>query len=242
MVSEPLLWPFLSSLVFISVTLFSTLLLPSQHPSQPLAVEPPTSSSRRPWVPNLQPPSLRSFTLHRPLPFASLLQILLQLQLWRYHWDRLAPIYTLVEPLTPSETARAPMRRSKVLFRWSRAPRTFHVPLHIWVFSHVPPHAAHMPSHALTSLHAPRWHHCWRHPCQPSLRRCWRHVLASVVDIILWLWGFDYWLFSLTVDFDQAVDFDCWLFSRIDFFRLGSPYPVFRVDFIFAVCFCILYL
>ena len=200
MVSEPLLWPFLSSLVFISVTLFSTLLPPSQHPSQPLAVEPPTLSSRRPWVPNLQPPSLRSFTLHRPLPFASLLQILLQLQLWMYHWDRLEPIYTLVEPLTPSETARAPMRRSKVLFRWSRAPHAFHVPLHIWVFSHVLPCIA-ISGHApLKRLHAPqpsRWHHCWR---QPSLRRCWRHLLALAADVIFWLWGFDF-------DFDMAVDF-----------------------------------
>ena len=39
MVSEPLLWPFLSSFVFISVTLFfSTSLPPSQPPPQPFAV------------------------------------------------------------------------------------------------------------------------------------------------------------------------------------------------------------
>ena len=80
MVSEPLLWPFLSSLVFISVTPFSTSLPPSQQPPQPFAVEPPTSSSHRPWVPDLQPPSLRSFTLHRPLPFVSPLQTLLWLR------------------------------------------------------------------------------------------------------------------------------------------------------------------
>ena len=53
---------------------FSTSLLPSQPPLQPFAVESPTSSSRRPWVPDLQPPLLRSFTLHRPLPLASPLQ------------------------------------------------------------------------------------------------------------------------------------------------------------------------
>ena len=104
MVSEPLLWPFLSSLVFISVTHFSTSLLSSQQPPQLFAIEPPTSSSRRPWVLDLQPPSLRSFTLHRPLPFASPLQTLLRLRLWRYHRDRLASIYKLVKASTPSET------------------------------------------------------------------------------------------------------------------------------------------
>ena len=134
MVSEPLLWPFLSTLVFINVTPFLTSLPPSQQPPQPFAVEPPTSSSRRPWVLDLQSPSLRSFTLHRPLPFASPLQILLRLRLWRYHWDRLTPIYTLVEASTPSETTRAPTRHSKVLFCSSCAPRAFHAPLHIWVF------------------------------------------------------------------------------------------------------------
>ena len=124
MVSEPLLWPFLSSFVFISVTLFfSTSLPPSQPPPQPFAVEPPTSSSRRPWVLDLQPPLLRSFTLHRPLPLASLLQTLLRLWFWSYHRDRLAPIYKTVKASTPSETARAPTRRSKFLYSWSRAPR-----------------------------------------------------------------------------------------------------------------------
>ena len=147
MVSEPLLWSFFNSIVFISVTPFSTSLPLSQQSPQPLVVEPPTSSSHYPWVLDLQPPSLRSFTLHRPLPFASPLQILLRLRLRRYHWDHLASIYTLVEPLTPLETARAPTRRSKVLFRWSCAPYTFYAPLHIWVFSHAPPRT-------LTRLHA----------------------------------------------------------------------------------------
>ena len=71
MVSELLLWPFLSSLVFISVTPFSTSLPPSQQPPQPFDVEPLTSLSCRPWVSDLQLSSLRSFTLHRPLLFAS---------------------------------------------------------------------------------------------------------------------------------------------------------------------------
>ena len=163
MVSEPLLWPFLNSLVFISVTPFSTSLPPSQQPPQPFAVELPTSSSHRPWVPDLQPLSLRNFTLHRPLPFASPLQILLRSRFWRYHRDRLAPIYKIS---TPSETARAPTRRSKALFLWSRAPRAFHAPLHIWVLSHVPPRAiasGHAPFTRLHASHPSRW----RHPRQP---------------------------------------------------------------------------
>ena len=123
MVSEPLLWHFLNNLVFISVTPFPTSLLPSQQPLQPFAVEPPTSPSRRPWIPDLQPPSLRSFTLHKPLPFASPLQTLLRLRFWRYHRDRLAPIYKIVKASTPLETVCAPTRRSKFLYGWSRAPR-----------------------------------------------------------------------------------------------------------------------
>ena len=127
MVSEPLLWHFLSSLVFISVTpffFFSTSLPPSQQPPQPFAVEPPTSSSRRPWVPDLQLPLLRSFTLHRLLPLASPLQTLLQLRFWSYHRDRLVPIYKTLKASTPSKPTRAPMHCSKFLYGWSRASRT----------------------------------------------------------------------------------------------------------------------
>ena len=136
MISEPLLWHFLSSLIFISVTPFSTSLPPSQQPTQPFAIEPPTSPSRRPWVPDLQPPSLKSFTLHRPLPFASPLQTLLQLRFWRYHRDCLAPIYKIVKASTPSETARA----SHTCWRHPRQP--FPVPL----------------------LMSPACVSCWRHP------------------------------------------------------------------------------
>ena len=51
---------------------------------------------------------------------------------------------------------------------------------------------------------------------------CWCHPLT--VDRWIWL----------------CVDFDRWLFSRIDFCSPSSPHLVFRVDFIFVVCFCIL--
>ena len=223
MVSEPLLWPFLSNLVFISVTPFSTSLSSSQQPPQPFAVEPPTSSSCWPWVPDLQQPSLRNFTLHRPLPFASLLQILLRLQLWRYHIDCLAPIYTLVKASMLSETTCAPTHCSKALFRWSCTPRAA---AHLGFLSCAST-CHYFKSRVVTRLNplaniiADVIHD------SPRLHRCWHYLLASVVDIIFWLWG-------LTVDFDR------WLFSMVDFFSLGSPYPVFHVDFIFAVCFCIL--
>ena len=184
MVSEPLLWPFLSSLVFISVTSFSTSLPPSQQPSQPLAVEPSTSSNHRPWDLDLQPP-LRSFTFHRPLPFALLLQILLRLRLWRYHWDCLAPIYILVEPSMPSKIARAVQRFCSA----DHAPSTRHCTFGFSLMR------LHVPQLQVTHSHAPQPSR-WRHPRQPLLCRCWHHLLASVADVILWLWGFDHWLFK----------------------------------------------
>ena len=180
MVSEPLLWPFLSSIVFIGATPFSTSLLPSQQSSQPFAIEPPTSSSCCLWVPDLQSLSLRSPTSHRPLHVSSLPWILLWLHFCRYHWDRLAPIYTLVVALQPSDTARAAQR--------------------FYVKAHAP--------HVLSS--APSWCHPWRHQCHVSPSLC-QHPLTLIVDF----------------------------FSRVDFCSPSSPYPIFRIDFIFAIYFCI---
>ena len=71
MVSKPLLWPFLSSLVFIGVTPLSTSLPPSQQSPQPLVVEPSTSSSHCLRVPDLLPLSLRSPTPHRSFHVSS---------------------------------------------------------------------------------------------------------------------------------------------------------------------------
>ena len=179
MVSELLLWSFLSSLVFISVTpfSFSTSLLPLQPLPQPFAVEPPTSTSRRPWVPDLQPPLLRSFTLHRPLPLASPLQTLLRLRFWSYHRDCLASIYKTVKNSTSSETACAPTRRLKFLYGWSRAPRAART--------------LHAPPHAYTRLFSPA-------DVSPSdvicHVNCWHHLLTSSVTHLL------------TSSFDQTVD------------------------------------
>ena len=225
MVSEPLLWPFLSSLVFISVTSFLTTLPQSQLPPQPLAVEPPTSSSRRPWVPDLQLPSLRSFTLHRPLPFASPLQILLRLRFWRYHWDRPAPIYTLVEASPPLKTARAPTRHPKLLFRLSHTKRT---PTRRSFFSRT----VHTPSRTYTRLNSladvsPS--------CAVADVTCLRQPLTSSSDSGDLTVDFSSWPLTLTL----TLTVDSWLLSELTFCNPGAPYPVFRVDFIFAVHFCI---
>ena len=147
MVSEPLFWHFLSSLVFIGVTPFSTSLSPSQQSPQPITIEPPTSSSRCLWVPNLQPLSLRSPTPHKPLHLSSPSWILLWLHFCRYHWDRLASIYTTVEASQSSETTCTLTCRPKLL--------------------HQNPHTTRTP-HAVLNC---SWLHPWCHQCHisPSL-------------------------------------------------------------------------
>ena len=207
-VSEPLLWPFLSSLVFIGVTPFPTSLSPSQQLSQPLAIEPSMSSSHHPWVLDLQPPSLRSFTLQRPLPFASPLQILLQLRFWRYHWDRLALIYTLGEASKPSETACSP-----VPLKGSVSQLTcLHAPLHVWVVSPRTASSSHAPSRASTLLLTSFCH------VSPSCVivdvTCLRQPLTS---------SFYFWMF------------DCWLLSRFNRW-LSKGWPLtFSQSWLFAV-------
>ena len=138
MVSDPLLWPFLSSLVFIGVTSFLTSLLPTQQSLQPIAVEPLTSSSHCLWVLDMQSLSLRSPTTHRPLHVSWPPWILLRLCFCRYHWDHLAPIYTLVEASQPSETARALMLYLKFLCQSSRTIRTPHAIINSMLTSLVP--------------------------------------------------------------------------------------------------------
>ena len=150
MVLEPLLWPLLSSLVFISVTQFSTSLSPSQQSPQPLTVEPLMPFSCRLWVPDLQPLSLRSPTPYRPLHKSSLPWILLRLHFYKYHWDRLVSIYMSVETSQSSETARTFTCHSKLL---CQSPRT--------------PHAV------LSS----NWRHMWRHSCHVSPSLCQHLVI-----------------------------------------------------------------
>ena len=69
-------------------------------------------------------------------------------------------------------------------------------------------------------LHAPSLQIMRRHALadiihiSPCLRRCWRHLLASTANVILWLWIFDRWLLKVDRWLWTGVDFDCWLFSK----------------------------
>ena len=168
------------------------------------------SSNRRPWVPNLQLPLLRSFILQRPLPFASPLWILLWLIFCRYHLDRLAPIYRLMEALKSSETAHAPKCRSKVL-SCSPCASTCHCTFGLYL--HALPCVAssgHAPSCAST---APQYSY-WHHSAMSAL------VVSSLTSL-------------------ACVNCRCHrlTFGELTFCNPGAPYPVFRVDFNFAVHF-----
>ena len=143
------------------------------------------SSNRRLWVPNLQPLSLRSPTLHKPLHVSSPPWILLRLRFYRYHWDRLAPIYTLVEASKPSEIARALMHHPNISRSSSHVARTS--------MHRQPSHAPPRTKSALVDI-SPRWrHHChityWHH--RPSSADITRHVSWrnhwQAVDLG-WLW------------------------------------------------------
>ena len=120
-------------------------------------------------------------------------------------------------------------------------------------------HTLHAPPYTFTRAHALShacWHHCWRHPATSALVASstnvipatsrWRNQVASlltslahvIADVIFSLtftsgsWLFQHWLWLL----------ESWplTFSRVDFCSPGAPYPVFCIDFIFAVHFCIL--
>ena len=194
MVSESLLWPFLSSLVFISVTPFFfniasaiTTIVSAFHRWTSDVIQP------HPWVPDQQPPSLRSFTLHRPLSLASPLQTLPRLRFWSYHRDPFTSIYKTMKASTPSETACTPTRRSKFLYGWSRAPCAV-------TCLHAPPRTSelrHAPPRAVTRRHA--------HARASFLLLTSSSATASV-DVIIdqtvdlrWLWPLTFpqcWLFQ----------------------------------------------
>ena len=184
MVLELLLWHFLSSLVFIGVTSFSTSLPPSQQLPQPLTVEPLTSSSRFLGVPNLQPLSLRSPTPHRPLHVSLPPWILLQLRFCRYHWDRFAPIYTLVETSQPSEIARA----TQIFCAQS--------------------HALHPPPRADSLLHAPL------RTCTHKICTCWHHCppFADITCHVNWHQAVDpHWPYRWLTLIGPLTFYQSWL-------------------------------
>ena len=212
-VSEPLLWPFLSSLVFIGVTPFSTSLLLSQQSPQPLAVEPPTSSSRCLWVSDLQLLSLRSPTPHRPLHVSSHRR--------EYFSNHISS--GIIE----------------IIFRWStswwkpRNHRRPHAPLRttqsFYIKAHVP-HAlslapADVTCDVISATSALAYVSIQSVADVSATSSCWPHPLT--VDQV----DFDYWPLTLIGSLTLTVNFSP---PEVDFCSPGSPYPIFHVDFIFA--------
>ena len=95
------------------------------------------------------------------------------------------------------------------------------------------------PSH----LHAPSLQITRRHALadiihiSPCLHRCWRHLLASTTDVILWLWVFDRWLLKVDRWLWTSVDFDHWLFSKGWLFQSKFFLPNFLRRFHFCSLF-----
>ena len=114
MVSEPLLWLFLSSLVFL-------VLLHSQHcfrhhnrrcSLSPLNLRrlPSLSLGSGPAAVVVEESNTTQITAHVIPPW-----LLLRSNFWWYHWDRLETIYSSVKALPSSELPRALTRRLKFL-------------------------------------------------------------------------------------------------------------------------------
>ena len=210
MVSEPLLWPFLSSLVFIGVTPFSTSLSPSQQLSQPLAVEPSIPAIILGfWTCNRHRWGVSHYKDHCPLHHRckycsdyvseGTTEIVLR---WSTHSGK------------PQSHQRphAPPCRSKVLFRSSHASTrrcTSGLFLHAL---HLQVTRLHTPSHASTLL-----------------LTSFCHVSPSCVIVeVTWLRqpqtsSFYFWMF------------DCWLLSRFNRW-LSKGWPLtFSQSWLFAV-------
>ena len=120
---------------------------------------------------------------------------------------------------------------TKIVFSWStrwwkpRSHRRRHVP------SCVAQRFCVSAPHTVLSSN---WHHLWHHQCHSTLATsASSHLLTLVPRHPADRWP--RWLEPLTLT-------TRWLFSKVDFFSPGSPYLVFCVNFIFAVCFCILFL
>ena len=190
MVSNPLLWPFLSSLVFIGVTPLSTSLPPSQQSPQPLAVEPPTSSSRCLRVPDLQPLLLRSPTPHRSLHVSShheycsdhisggITEIILKRSTWwwkpRSHWSRHAPSRAAWSSSVSAPRASRTILSSSLCHPWRHLRR-------------VSPSCVSIQSSADISATS-SW---WRHLLTVDRVNCWPLTLTDCWPSV------DYWLWPL---------------------------------------------
>ena len=121
------------------------------------------------------------------------------------------PIYTLVKALTLSETACAPTRPHMPLkgsVSLITRPMCLHVPLHIWVLSHVPPRT-------VASGHVPlTHHHALLHASTLSLTSLLTSSMSALTCVVADVTCLRQPLTSsfdsggLTVDYDRVVDFD----------------------------------
>ena len=122
-------------------------------------------------------------------------------------------------------------------------PTHLHVPLHIWVVSLCASMHRAFKSRAFTHFHAPQ-HFCWLHSTTLALAlslmslaciSCWHHLQLSLTS---GSWPLTFIKFDCWLSVGLIVDF----FLELPFCSPSAPYPVFCVDLIFVVHFCILFI
>ena len=184
-----------------------------------------------------------------------------------YHCVAFQSIYTMLPETSLFDHPRVAIRRSKFQQNHPRALPTISIapilspsPLSELSFSdlhsrkiishigclmcpHTPPKIHCNISYASHALHAP--------PCCPltSLVDVICHISPSysLADVTYWCHHLVNTQSTLTSAFVDSwpltwQGIDRWLWHRVDFCSPGAPYPVFRVDFIFAVYFYIFFL
>ena len=219
MVSEPLLWPFLSSLVFISVTPFFNI----------ASAITTTATAFRRWTSDVtQPSSLGSE------PTAAVIK--------EFHTAQTTIVCITATNIAPITVLKVPQRSSCADLQNRESlnavgdrthPHTSpKVSGRLITRHHAPVLQITRSTRLLTSLLTSSTS-AFTAPLltSPDCVSRWRHPLT------LGIWPLTS---RLNVDFDRVLTLTVrWLFSKVDFFCPGAPYPIFRVDFIFVVYFCI---
>ena len=168
MVSEPLLWPFLSSLVFISVTPFFNI----------ASAITTTATAFRRWTSDVtQPSSLGSE------PTAAVIK--------EFHTAQTTIVCITATNIAPITVLKVPQRLSCIDLQNRESLNAVgdytcpHAPLKVSVRLIT---SRLFRSRAPTRCHAP--------PCAPTrlLTSSTSALACAVVDVILWLWVFDRWL------------------------------------------------
>ena len=228
MVSEPLLWPFLSSPVFISVTLFffSTSLPPSQQPPQPFDVIQPSSLGSGPTVAVVKEFHTAQTTAARitVTNIASITVLKLPQR------SSCADLQNR-ESLNAVEDHTRPHTPLKVSVRLITRSTRLQAPLRAYTCRHAPPSAS-------TRLHAPvsptnvslRWRHLPCHLLTSSATASVDVIVDQDVDQTVDLRWLDRWLWLY-------VDFDLWLFAIVDFLQSKCSLPSFSRRFHFCSIF-----